>query len=263
MTPDHVTSADGTPIALERTGTGPAVVLIGGAFNDRSTVGGLAATLAPHATAICYDRRSRGASGAGTDYDPEREIQDLAAVIDDAGGPVAVFGHSSGAVIAARAAAQGLPVRKLALYEPTYVVDGSRPRPGTDLAHRVEAMLADGDTDSAASLFLTEAVALPPQVVQGMQTSSAWAFFTGLAGSLPFDLAACGPGMTLPEQQLASITVPALVLNGGNTAPWLAAASRAVAAAIPGAEHRVIDGQDHGILQQPGALREALTRFLG
>lgn len=263
MSLDHVTSADGTPIAFESTGTGPAVVLIGGAFNDRNTVSGLAATLAPDVTAVCYDRRGRGASGASTDYYPEREIQDLAAVIAAVGGPVALFGHSSGAVIAAMAAAQGVPVRKLALYEPTYVVDGSRPRPGADLAGRVQAMLADGDADGAAALFLTEAVGLPPEVVQGMRASDAWAFFAGMAGSLPFDLAACGPGMDLPRQQLASIAVPTLVLNGGNTAPWLADASRAVAGAIPGAVHRVIDGQDHGILQQPGALREVLTGFLG
>lgn len=263
MTLEHVTSADGTRIAYERTGSGPAVVLIGGAFNDRSTTGGLAATLAPHATAVCYDRRGRGASGASTDYDPKRESEDLAAVAAAVGGPVALFGHSSGAVIAARAAAEGVPVRKLALYEPTYVVDGSRPRPGAGLPDRVQALLADGHPGDAAALFLTEAVALPPEMVQGMQASGAWAFFTALAPSLPFDLAACGPGMELPGQRLASVTVPTLVLNGSNTAPWLAAASRAVAGAIPGAAHRVIEGQDHGILQQPEALREVLTGFLG
>jgi pimeloyl-ACP methyl ester carboxylesterase len=263
VTLEHVTSADGTPIAFERTGSGPAVVLIGGAFNDRSTVSGLAATLAPHATAVCYDRRGRGASGASGDYDPKREIEDLAAVAGAVGGSAAVFGHSSGAVIAALAAARGLPVQKLALYEPTYVVDDSRPRPGADLPGRVQALLADGNAGDAAALFLTEAVALPPEMVQGMRASGAWAFFTALAPSLPFDLAVCGPGMELPEQQLASITVPTLVLNGSNTAPWLAAASRAVAGAIPGAGHRVIEGQDHGILQHPEALRDVLTDFLG
>lgn len=263
MTIETVASADGTPIAFERTGSGPAVVLVGGAFNDRSTVGGLAAVLAPHATAVCYDRRGRGASGASTDYDPKRETEDLAAVAAAVGGPVAVFGHSSGAVIAARAAAGGVPVRKLAMYEPTYVVDDSRPRPGSDLSGRVQALLADGNAGDAAALFLTEAVALPPEMVQGMRASGAWAFFTALASSLPFDLAVCGPGMEFPGRQLASITVPALVLNGSNTAPWLAAASRAVAGAIPGAMHRVIEGQDHGILQQPDALREVLTGFLG
>lgn len=262
MTLEHVTSADGTPIAFERTGSGPAVVLIGGAFNDRSTVDGLAATLAPHATAVCYDRRGRGASGASTDYEPERETEDLAAVIGAIGEPAAVFGHSSGAVIAARASAEGVPVRKLALYEPTYVVDDSRPRPGADLSGRVQNLLDDGSPGDAAALFLTEAVALPPEMVQGMRASAAWAFFTGLAPSLPFDLAVCGPGMELPGQQLARITVPTLVLSGSNTAPWLAAASRAVAGAIPGAVHRVVEGQDHGILQQPEALRAELTGFL-
>lgn len=157
MALEHATSADGTPVAFERTGTGPAVILIGGAFNDRGTAGGLAAALAPHATAVCYDRRGRGASGASADYSAEREVQDLTAVIGAVGGSAAVFGHSSGAVLAALAAAQGGGVRKLALYEPSLVTDDSRPRPGDDLAGRVLALLAAGDRDGAAALFLTEA----------------------------------------------------------------------------------------------------------
>ena len=112
---EQVRSADGTTIAFERSGNGAPVVLIGGAFNDRSTVSGLAATLAPHLTAVTYDRRCRGDSGASTDYDPGREIEDLASVISALGGAVSLFGHSSGAVLALQGAAAGLPVRKLAV----------------------------------------------------------------------------------------------------------------------------------------------------
>jgi len=263
MTLEHVTSADGTQIAFERTGSGPAVVLIGGAFNDRTSTGGLAATLAPFATAVRYDRRGRGASGASTDYDPTREIEDLAAVIGAVGAPAAVFGHSSGAVLAALGAAAGLPVHKLALYEPAWVVDASRRRPSDDMPGRLQALVADGKNDDAVVLFLTDAVAVPPGVVQGMRASGVWEFLVSQATSLPFDVAACGPGLELPGRQLARITAPALVLNGSETTPWLAATSRAVAAAIPGAAHRVIDGQDHSILQQPEALREVLAGFLG
>jgi len=258
---ESATSRDGTWIAFERTGRGPAVILIGGAFNDRGTVGGLASALAPHAMAIAYDRRGRGQSAASTDYAIERELEDLAAVIEAIGEPASVFGHSSGGVLALAAAAQRLPLRNLAVYEPTFVVDTSRPRPGRDLADRVQALVAEGKRDDAAALFLAEAVALPPEMIHGMRTSGAWAYFSGLANSLPFDLAVCGSGMELPAQRLASISVPTLVLNGGNTAPWLAAASRAVAEVVPGAVHRVIEGQDHGVLQQPAALRDVLVEF--
>lgn len=261
--PERARSADGTAIAFERTGSGPAVILIGGAFNDRSTVAGLAGTLAPHATAVAYDRRSRGESGTSTDYTAEREIEDLAAVIGVLDGPVSLFGHSSGAVLALLAAAHGLPVTKLALYEPSYVVDDSRPRPAADLGERLQALVAADRRDEAAALFLGEAVSLPAEMIQGMQASPIWAMFAGLAPSLPFDAAVCGPGMQLPAGRLAAVSMPALVLNGSNTAPWLAAASRAVAAAVPGAAHAVVDGQDHGVLQQPEELREVLAGFLG
>jgi len=111
----------------------------------------------------------------------------------------------------------------------------------------------------AAAVFLTEAVALPPEMVVGMRSSVAGAYVSAMADSLPFDLAVCGPGMELPAQRLANISVPTLVLNGGNTAPWLAAASRAVAEVVPGAVYRIVEGQDHAVLQQPEALRDVLA----
>jgi pimeloyl-ACP methyl ester carboxylesterase len=131
------------------------------------------------------------------------------------------------------------------------------------MPRRLQALVADGDHDGAAVLFLADAVAVPPGVVQEMRASSVWDYLVSQASSLPFDVAACGPGLELPSRQLAAITAPTLVLNGSLTLPWLAATSRAVAAAIPGAAHRVIDGQDHSVLQQPEALRDVLAGFLG
>ncbi|HVC38356.1 MAG TPA: alpha/beta hydrolase [Candidatus Dormibacteraeota bacterium] len=259
---ETTTSTDGTTIAFERTGGGASVILIGGAFNDRTTVAGLAAMLAPRAAAVTYDRRGRGQSGPSTDYTVEREIEDLQALIGAVGAPVSLFGHSSGAVLALEAAARGLSVRKLALYEPTYIVADSRRRPAPDFGQRLGTLVADGRQGDAAALFLVEAVGLPAEMVEGMQGSEMWPFFVGLASSLPFDAAVCGPGMELPAERLASIRVPTLVLNGGNTPPWLAASSRAVAQIIPGAAHRVVEGQDHGVLQQPDALRDVLVEFL-
>jgi pimeloyl-ACP methyl ester carboxylesterase len=178
---ETVTSADGTPIALERAGGGPPVILIGGAFNDRSSVAGLAAVLAPDFTAVTYDRRGRGDSGDSPTYAVDREIEDLAAVIGHAGGQASVFGHTSGAVLALEAVQQGLAIDKLAVYEPTYVIDGTRPRPGDDLANRLSVLIDQDRRDEAAALFLAEAVSMPPEIVEGMRGSPMWGWSTALA----------------------------------------------------------------------------------
>ena len=260
---ETVTSADGTTIAVERAGEGPPVILVGGAFNDRSTVAGLAAVLSADFTAVTYDRRGRGASGDSAAYAADREIDDLAAVISYAGGPAGVFGHSSGAVLALEAAARGLDITKVAAYEPTYVIEGTRPRPGDDLASRLRALLDQGDRDGAVALFQAEVVGLPAQIIDGMRGSPMWGWFTGLAHTLPYDVILCGPGMRLPAGRLAGITLPVLAMGGGASPPWLPAAARAAADAVPGGRYVTLDGQDHGVLQQPDALRPLLTSYFG
>jgi pimeloyl-ACP methyl ester carboxylesterase len=258
---DTVTSADGTLIAIEKKGQGPPVILVGGAFNDRYTVAGLAVVLAPDFTAVAYDRRGRGDSGDSPDYAVEREIEDLAAVIAHAGGPAGVFGHSSGAVLALEAAQHGVGISKLAAYEPTYVIEGIRPRPPGDLAGRLRAQIDAGHRDQAAALFLAENAGMPAEVIESMRGSQMWGWFTGLAHTLPYDTVVCGPGMMLPAGRFADITLPVLAIGGGASPPWLPAAARAVADAIPGARYVTLDGQDHGVLNQPDALRPLLTGY--
>jgi pimeloyl-ACP methyl ester carboxylesterase len=258
---ETVRSADGTTLAVEQAGEGPPVILVGGAFNDRSTVAGLAAVLSADFTAVTYDRRGRGASGDSGSYAAGREVEDLAAVISYAGGPAGVFGHSSGAVLALEAAAGGLDITKVAAYEPTYVIEGTRPRPGDDLADRLRALLDNGDRDGAVALFQAEAVGLPAEIIDGMRGSPMWGWFTGLAHTLPYDVIVCGPGMRLPAGRLAGITVPVLAIGGGTSPPWLPAGARAVAGTIPGGRYVTLDGQDHGVLQQPDALRPLLTSY--
>jgi pimeloyl-ACP methyl ester carboxylesterase len=260
---ENVTSTDGTPIAVERTGSGKPVILIGGAFNDRSTVAGLAGVLAGDFTAVTYDRRGRGDSGDAANYAVEREIEDLTAVIGYAGGPAGVFGHSSGAVLALEAASRGLAISKVAVYEPSYVVDGTRPQPGDDLAERLRARLGQGDRDGAAALFLAEAVGLPAEAIEGMRASQMWGWFTGLAHTLPYDAALCGPGMVLPADRFAAIKVPVLAIGGGASPSWLPAAARAAADAIPAGRYITLDGVDHGVLNQPDSLRSELTGHFG
>jgi pimeloyl-ACP methyl ester carboxylesterase len=263
-----VPSADGTPIAVERRGAGRPLVLIGGAFNDRSTMTALATELAAGFTTVQYDRRGRGDSGPilGNPPASERlamELADLAAVIDSVGGSASVFGHSSGGVLALEAAARGGSIDRVAVYEPSYVVEGTRPRPAADLVDTVAALVADGDRDGAVGLFLTEAVGIPEQYVAGMRTDpGTWGGMTALAHTLPSDLALHEPGHPIPEH-LRRISCPTLVLDGGASADWARATGRAVAATIEGAEHQTLAGQDHAILRAPAPLVEPLTRFFG
>ncbi|MEC3918016.1 alpha/beta fold hydrolase [Nocardia sp. CDC160] len=259
-----VRSADGSEITVEVIGSGAPVVLIGGAFNDRSTVTGLAATLAPHFTAIGYDRRGRGGSTDATGkFAVQSEVEDLAAVIEYAGGAAAVFGHSSGAALALEGVLAGLAIDKVALYELPAVVDGNRPEPPADVFDRLVALIAAGDRDGAAELFLTEQVQVPAPVVEGMHNSPVWEFLRAQASSLPYDVAVCGPGLRLQTDRYATITTPTLVINGDQTSPWMQTASQALAAAIPGSRHVVLPGEDHNILNQPAPLDPLLRDFLG
>lgn len=261
--PERVISADGTQIAVESAGRGQPVILIGGAFNDRTTMAGLAQVLSPYYQAVFYDRRSRGDSGDESGgYSPDRELEDLRAVIGHAGGTASVFGHSSGAVLALEAARRGLPVAKVAAYETPFIPEGSRPRPAADLTERLVRLVQAGDRDGATALFQTEGIGLPAEMVEGMRHSGMWGYLTGLAHSLPYDTALFEPGWPVPSGQLASIGVPTLAIAGSQTFPWLAAATSEVAQAVPGARFLVLEGQDHGVLHQPQALVPCLREFL-
>jgi pimeloyl-ACP methyl ester carboxylesterase len=262
--PERVSSADGTQIAVEAAGHGRPVVLIGGAFNDRRTMAGLAQVLSPFYRAVIYDRRGRGDSGDESGiYSADREIEDLQAVISHVGGAASLFGHSSGAVLALEAASRGLPADKVAAYETPFIPDGSRPRPAADLMERLAGLVKAGDSDGATALFQTEVIGLPAEIVEGMRHSNMWGHLTGLAHSLPYDYALFEPGCPVPSARLAKVGVPTLAIAGSNTFPWLAAATEQVAGAIPGALFLSLEGQDHGVLQQPAALLPCLRKFLG
>jgi len=267
-TVEIVTAADGTRIALERTGSGAPVILIGGAFNDRSTVAALAATLAPDFTAITYDRRGRGDStNNDRDFDVNREFDDLAAVIDlaagieRAAGTVSVFGHSSGGVLAIEAALRGLPIERLAVYEPSYIPASARPEPGADLYERLARLIGKDRRDDAVALFQTEAVGLPAAMIEGMRASDFWGWFTGLAHTLPYDVALHGD-YEPPAARLAALRIPVLAVDGGQSPQWIRTGTRTVAETVPGGRHVTLDGQDHGVLHHPEALGPVLSAFL-
>jgi pimeloyl-ACP methyl ester carboxylesterase len=255
----ELTSPDGTTLAVETVGTGPPLVLVVGAFCDRSTTRPLAGLLADRFTVHAYDRRGRGASSDNPDYAVHHEIDDLAAVLDQAGGNPGLYGHSSGAILALRAAAAGLPISRVAAYEPPWD-DRADPAHNAAIAHRIDTLVRQHDFDAATKHFLTAALELPPTVVDQMAASPYWARMAGMAPTLRYECAITAD-QRIPTAALATLTVPALLLAGGDSDPWARDTVAVAAAAIPGAGTLLVPGQTHSV--DPTALAPLLAEFFG
>jgi len=252
-----VTSKDGTTIAYDQTGNGPPLVLVDGALNSRAfgLNGPLAAILADRFTVITYDRRGRGDSGNTQPYAAQREIEDLEAVLDVGGGPAYVYGISSGAGLALEtASAVPAKVSKLALYEPPFVVDDTRPPVPADAIEQVTDLLARNRRGAAVRLFLREDSQVPAVVVALMPLMPAWGKLKAVAHTLPYDLTIMDGGQQgrpLQSGRWAPLTAPTLVMAGGKSHAWLQNAARALAQALPGASHRTLPGQTHIVKPKP------------
>jgi hypothetical protein len=255
-----VTSADGTTIAFDQFGAGAPVILAAGAFNDRSTTDPLARALAQQEFLVLnYDRRGRGDSTDTPPYAVRREIEDLAVLLAAAGGSAVVVGLSSGAALAAHAAAAGLPISHLVLWEPPYRLDPAGRRAAREYREQTHALLAADRRGDALELFLT-VVGMPAGAIAGMQRSPFWAQGEALAPTLAHDADVMGAGAG-PTERFAAITAATAVLTGGAGPEWFRAAGAATAAAIPGATHRVLAGQTHDVA--PEVLAAAVREFVG
>ncbi|MGA9371000.1 MAG: alpha/beta hydrolase [Solirubrobacterales bacterium] len=258
------TSADGTPIAFDRVGDGPPVVVVGGAFNDRNSAGPLADLLSESCAVYTYDRRGRGDSGFTEPYAVEREIEDLEAVIEAAGGSAHLFGHSSGGSLAIETAARSVSVSKLAIYEPPYIVDESRPPLPRDYVEHLEQLTAAGKRREIVGYFMTEAVGMPSEMVEPMLDSPMVEPMAGLAHTVSYDgrvmLRGSMYGEPLPIEWRDAVTIPTLVMDGGNSPAWLHSAARALVRLLPDVCYRTLEGQDHGAA--PEALAPVLEDFL-
>jgi pimeloyl-ACP methyl ester carboxylesterase len=244
-----VTSADGTTIAYDRYGAGAPLVLVHGAFTDKThpTMSEVARALAPWFTVVNYDRRGRGESGDTQPYAVEREIEDLTALIDAAGGSAMVFGGSSGAGLALTAAARTPAISRLAVWEPPYHVDDSAPHLPDDFGTRLAGLVEQSRPGDAVELFMVEAAEVPVAAVAAMRAEPSWPAMEAVAHTLAYEAAVMGPGNALPGRRLAAIAQPTLVLTGAKSPQWMANASRAVAGKIPGARHRVLEDQAHNV----------------
>lgn len=248
ITSGTVTSPDGTVIAYDTAGTGPALVVVDGAFCHRTF--GPSPTLAPllaeHFTVYTYDRRGRGDSTDTAPYDVERELDDLRALIGVAGDSAHVLGFSSGGILALRAAAAGLPISKLAVYEPPLVTENIRGhRPPPDAVEQLNAMVAGDRRGSAVKFYLTQVIGAPAPVFYAMRLMPTWPKMKAVAPSLPHDAAVFTEAAT--TTLLARVHVPTLAIGGLKSPASMRAAVAAVADAVPHARQRLLPKQSHNV----------------
>jgi len=251
-----VVSRDTTAIAFERRGSGPPIILVGGAFCDRNFSGPLADLLAADFTVISYDRRGRGDSSDVVPYAVAREVDDLEALIEAAGGrPAILFGVSSGAILCVEAAADGLPVAGLALVEPPYSVEGGREVP--DLTQDYTQLCESGRRGDAVALFMTRAVGQPQEAVEEVRAGPMWGALEAMAHTLAYDSRISALGVPSP-QRAAAVAVSALCIASTGSPPWLRGGAQALSERLPQGRYLLLDGEFHQ--PRPDLIAEEISK---
>lgn len=261
----QVISKDGTPIVYDRYGSGPAIIFVHGATEHRAvahTMTQLAQLLAEDFTVYQYDRRGRGDSGDTTPYAIEREIEDIDALVQEAGGSAFALGMSSGSLLTLRAAAHGIALTKIALYEPPILLDKSRPPLPADYVSQLKSMALSGRGGDAVALFITAGVGMPEEFVQGMRTQPFWPGLEAIAHTLVYDGLIIGNMMDGdPEalKQWATMTVPTLLIGGTGSPEHMLSGGQALAQTLPNAEYRLLPDQTHDV--EPTAIAPVVKQY--
>jgi pimeloyl-ACP methyl ester carboxylesterase len=258
---DTLSSRDGTAIAYDKRGEGPALILVDGALTVHSAGSGeLAGLLAPHFTVYGFDRRGRGESGDTLPYAVDREIDDIEALIDRAGGSAFLYGHSSGGPLAMRAAIRlGSKVSKIAMYEPPYNNDPGAQESWSQYLRQLTQTLAEGRRGDAVALFM-RFLGTPAEQIDGMRRAPFWPGLEAVAPTLAYDHAAIlGEPWSVPSELAARVSVPALVMAGDASLPFMPDAARVLSQAIPQGQLRTLKGQTHEV--NPGVLAPVLLEF--
>jgi pimeloyl-ACP methyl ester carboxylesterase len=256
-----LTSPDGTKIAYERAGTGRPVIFASGVFNDHHRLAPLAAELATDFTTIGYDRRGRGQSGDTRPYAVDREVDDLGALIATAGGSAAVFGYSSGAILALRAATV-LPITHLVLFEPPFAVAGAARH--DDLPARLEALVAAGRAGDVVETFQADGIGMSPEAIEQARQAPFRPALEAMAQSVVYD-ATITTELAVPTPEMTAVPMPVLILSGARTWPPLARAARDLAGAMPRARHvELADGAAHDVpvASTAAEVRRFISSFL-
>ena len=261
-TMNTLSSRDGTTIAYDKQGEGPALILVDGALTVHSSGSGpeLAKLLAPHFTVYGFDRRGRGESGDTLPYAVDREIDDIEALIDRAGGSAFLYGHSSGGPLAMRAAIRlGSKVSKIAMYEPPYNNDPGAQESWSQYLRQLREALAEGRRGDAVALFM-RFVGTPAEQIARLRRAPFWPGMEAVAPTLAYDHAAIlGEPWSVPTELAARVSVPALVMAGDASLPFMPDAARVLSQAIPQGQLRMLAGQTHEV--NPGVLAPVLVEF--
>jgi pimeloyl-ACP methyl ester carboxylesterase len=262
-------SRDGTTIAYEQSGSGPALILVSAALTDRSGNRRLAQSLSNRFTVVNYDRRGRGASGNTSPYRIGKEVDDIAALVDASGGSAFLFGSSSGSVLALDAAAHlGPRVKKLYMFEPPFIIDASRPPMDTTLSAAIDGQIAAGNRAEAVRLFFTKGMGIPSFGVTMMRfLMPGWSKMCAMANSIPYDLSILDgtqAGQPLPVERWRSASLPIMVAVGGRSEPFFHSGARGLVQMLPSAQYQSLAGLNHGaLLLAPAALAKNVQDFLG
>jgi pimeloyl-ACP methyl ester carboxylesterase len=257
-----VTSKDGTTIAFDQSGQGPAVILVDGALQYRAFDQGmaeLADLLAQHFTVIHYDRRGRGDSTDTKTYELAREIEDIEALIDEAGGSAFLYGISSGAALALEAAlALGGKVKKLAMYEAPYNDDKNARKGWKEYRQKLKELVAAGRKGDAVGLFMM-LVGMPADQLEGMHQHPMWPLWEAVGLTLAYDAAAMGEDGSIPSKRAARVPMPTLVMDGSESFPFMHGTAVALAKAMLKGQHRTLEGQTHDVSAE--AIAPVLIEF--
>lgn len=256
----RVTSADGTSIAYDVYGEGEPIIMVEGAFCGRhfGPTAKLATELGKQFRVYHYDRRARGDSSPSADYRMERELEDLRAMLEVAGGKAGLVGFSSGACLTLEAAAAHLPLTRIAFYEPPYMVGPKARKVPATYREDIQRLVAGGKHGDAVAYFMTKLIGMPSIFLLPMKFSKMWPTLSAQAPSLPFDMEAVN-GFAPPEARLKGIDVPALAIYGGKTMPVLKDSTSLCSRLIPGADLVVLPGQTHEV--KPEAIAPHLVDF--
>lgn len=259
-----VTSKDGTKIAYDKMGQGQPIIVVNGALADRTAGHPLAKLLAPKFTVYCFDRRGRGNSSDTQPYSVKKEVEDLEAVIDAAGGSAYLYGSSSGAALALEATLQlGGKVKKLAIYEAPYDSSKASVKPWNEYKVKLAELLAEGKRGEAAVYFMNF-VGVPEGMVKKLRDAPTWPSVEAMAPTIVYDNAVLGEDRHPPIERAVSVTVPTLVMDGSASLkpmPFARATAEALTKAIPKARHHVLKGQMHVV--EPDAMAPVLAKFFG
>lgn len=260
-----VTSKDGTRIGYSVVGSGSAIILVDGAmcWREMGPATPLAAELKDRFTVYTYDRRGRGESGDTKPYATQREIEDLQAVIEAAGGSVAIYAISSGVILALEAANTIPGITGMVLYEAPIFTDGSRKPVPADYVQRMDRLVASGDNAGAVKHFMQNGIAIPWYGILMMQLFGMFRKMAPVGPTLPYDTALVNPLWTyrpIPPNRWPNVTMPVLAMGGSKSDAWMQNAQRAIAANLPNARHKTLEGQNHMVAAT--AIAPAIKEFL-